>query len=82
MVELGEALKRGEMPPELVHLLGNVNPGVGPDGKPVIDKEGGAVIQPTAGFVVKTRAPQVGKVFVNMTSHEFVDSFERKHIPK
>lgn len=48
----------------------------------MIDEEGGAVVQPTPGFVIKTQAAQAGKVFVNMTSHEFVEGFSQKSIPK
>jgi hypothetical protein len=45
------------MPPELAPILGGAqgaNPGFDKDGKPVIDEEGGAVVQPDPGFVVKT----------------------------
>lgn len=52
-----------------------------PDGKPIIDKEGGAVIQPEAGFVVKTKDEGGHKVFLNMTSHELVDPMEEKDLP-
>ena len=52
------------------------------DGNPIIDKEGGATIQPNAGFVVKTQDDQGGKVFVNMTHHELVEGFSQKKIPK
>jgi len=39
-----------------------------PDGKPYIDAEGGTVIEPKKGFVVKTKdANTGGKVFINMT---------------
>jgi hypothetical protein len=57
LIKFGEMLKNGEMPPELAPILGgaqNANPGYDKDGKPVIDSEGGAVVQPTPGFVVKT----------------------------
>ena len=57
--------------------------GVGPDGKPILDPEGGTTIQPTKGFVVKTRDMNTGgKVFVNMTQHEFVDPFSTRPVPK
>ena len=50
-----------------------------PDGKPIIDSEGGTVIQPTKGFVVKTKdVNSGGKMFINMTSHEHVDPFEQQ----
>jgi len=52
-----------------------------PDGKPAIDGEGGAVIQPSAGFVVKTKDQNGQKVFLNMTSHELVDPMEEKDLP-
>ena len=35
-----------------------------------------------AGFVVKTKDQNGQKVFINMTSHELVDSFEEKPIPQ
>ena len=57
LIAFGEMLKRGEMPPELAPILGGgqgATPGVDKDGKPIIDEEGGAVVQPTPGFVVKT----------------------------
>ena len=39
-----------------------------PDGKPIIDSEGGTVIQPRKGFVVKTKDEKTGgKLFINMT---------------
>lgn len=51
-------------------------------GKPIIDEEGGAMVQPSAGYVVKTKDKNNQKVFINMTSHELVDPFEEKPIPK
>lgn len=59
-------------------------PEVGPDGKPIIDAEGGATIQPNPEFVVKTKDnldTQGLKIFLNMTSHELVDPFEYKDLP-
>mmetsp|Transcript_18266 Transcript_18266/g.31248 ORF Transcript_18266/g.31248 Transcript_18266/m.31248 type:complete len:464 (-) Transcript_18266:43-1434(-) len=54
-----------------------------PSGKPVIDEEGGAVVQPEPGFVIKTRdLKDKSKVFLNFTHHELVESFEEKPIPK
>lgn len=48
-----------------------------PDGQPFVDAEGGTVIQPKAGFVVKTKDTKTGgKMFINMTQHEHVDPFE------
>lgn len=74
------------MPKELESLLGPggmpQQPGVGPDGKPIIDEEGGCMIQPNPGFVIKTKSQNYGKIFVNMCSHEMVDSFERKSVPQ
>jgi len=55
---------------------------MGPDGKPIIDEEGGAVIQPNPGFVIKTKDETGQKVFINMTHHELVDPFEEKPIPE
>lgn len=52
------------------------------NGNPIIDKEGGATIQPNPGFVVKTQDDQGGKVFVNMTYHDLVEGFSQKKIPK
>lgn len=51
------------------------------DGKPYIDPEGGCTIQPTAGFVIKSKDQHGQKFFVNMTSHELVDPPEEKHLP-
>lgn len=67
------------MPKELAHL--NTQPTVDKDGKPIVDEEGGITIQPIKGFVVKTKDENGQKVFINMTSHEAVDSFENKPIP-
>ncbi len=66
------------MPPELAGMMG----GVDANGKPVVDAEGGCIIQPLKGFVVKTKAASVGKVFINMCKHELVEPFEQKAIPK
>ena len=77
-----KALETGEVTPELEKLLAKMPQGgapgeVGPDGKPVVDAEGGAVVQPEKGFVVKTKDVKTGgKVFVNMTKHEWVEPFE------
>ena len=51
------------------------------NGNPIVDEEGGAVIQPLAGFVVKTKDSDGGKVFVNMTYHDLVEGIEEKPIP-
>ena len=77
-----KALETGEVDPELEKVLSKyqseAQPGaVGPDGKPIVDSEGGAVVQPEKGFVVKTKDVKTGgKVFVNMTKHEFVEPFQ------
>lgn len=39
-------------------------------------------MQPEPGYVVKTHAKSVGKIFINMCKHEFVESFEERPIPK
>ena len=72
-------LQRGEIPKELAGMIGG---GLDANGKPVIDDEGGCVIQPLTGFVVKTKADSVGKVLINMCKHELVEGFEAKPIPK
>lgn len=51
------------------------------DGKPYVDHEGGCTIQPTAGFVIKTKDETGQKIFMNMVSHEMVDPPEEKHMP-
>jgi hypothetical protein len=77
-------LKEGKVPDELAPMLSNLasKPNVGPDGKPIPDAEGGVMIQPDKGFVVKTTAKTVGKVFINMCQHEVVEPFESKAVPK
>mgnify|MGYP001011223165 CR=1 FL=1 len=51
--------------------------------QPYVDPEGGTVIQPKKGFVVKTKDMKTnGKMFINMTQHEIVDPFETKPVPK
>lgn len=78
ILKFGEMLQQGQMPPELAGMVG----GVDADGKPVVDSEGGCIIQPHKGFVVKTKAAAVGKVFINMCKHELVEPFEQKPITK
>jgi len=51
------------------------------DGNPIIDEEGGCVVQPKEGFVIKTKDQSGQKIFVNMTHHELVDPIEEKSIP-
>ena len=48
------------------------------NGNPIIDSEGGAVVQPLEGFVVKTKDSTGQKIFVNMTHHDLVDKIEEK----
>lgn len=67
------------MPPELASYQEKYTD---ENGNPIIDNEGGAVIQPTPGFVVKTKDGNGQKVFINMTSHELIDAFEEKKIPQ
>ena len=53
------------------------------NGNPIVDEEGGCVIQPKAGFVVKTKdVKDQSKVFVNFTFHDIIEGFEEKSIPK
>lgn len=52
------------MPPELQNYYDTHKDA---NGKPIIDEEGGAMIQPDSGFVVKTKDRTGQKVFVNMT---------------
>jgi len=55
----------------------------GPGGKPYVDEEGGMVIQPAKGFVIKTKdVNSNGKMFLNMCQHDVVDPFEQKAVPK
>ncbi len=51
------------------------------DGNPIIDHEGGATIQPTPGFVVKTKDQTGTKIFINMVAHELVEKMEQKDLP-
>ena len=81
-------LANNEMPEELKGLASDLQ-GKGGDGytdaqgNPIIDEEGGATIQPIAGFVVKTKdMKSKGKVFVNFTHHDLVEGFEEKPITK
>ena len=41
------------------------------------------MIQPNPGFVVKTKDMLTGgKIFINFTSHDIIEGFEEKAIPK
>ena len=83
LMEIYEKIKSGDCPPEMIELFNKLRAeaaggGATKDGKPVVDKEGGMVIQPEKGFVVKTKDVNTkGKVFVNMTKHDHVDPFEQ-----
>jgi len=71
------------VPEELKGMGGGGDPYNDADGNPIIDEEGEAIIQPAAGFVVKTKDVITGgKVFINFTSHDLVEGFEEKPIPK
>jgi hypothetical protein len=78
-----QKIAKGEVPEELAGIYNQDQGGYNDkDGNPIIDKEGGATIQPHPGFVVKTQDDQGGKVFVNMTYHDLVEGFSHKKIPK
>lgn len=50
-----------------------------PNYKMQLDKEGGVVIQPEAGFVLKSKElKSKGKFFVNVVTHPIVDEPEEK----
>lgn len=72
-----EAIAKGQMPENLQTAEERYNDA---DGKPIIDAEGGAVVKPIPGFVVKTKDASGGKVFVNMTHHDLVESFSARPI--
>lgn len=78
-MEMYQAVMRGETPPELASFQEKYTD---EKGNPIVDSEGGAVIQPEAGFVVKTKDKDGQKVFINMTEHEMIDAFEEKKIPQ
>jgi len=82
-MEMYSQIQSGNMTPEIQAMLNSVqlpNQKTA-DGKPVLDEEGGALVQPEKGFVVKTKDASGAKVFVNMVSHEFVDAMEEKDVP-
>ena len=85
-MQIYENIKAGNCPPEVAEMFKKLQSNVGknmPDGKPYIDPEGGTVIEPRKGFVIKTKDMKTGgKMFVNMVMHEHVDPFESKPIPK
>lgn len=52
------------------------------NGNPIIDKEGGAIVQPKEGFVIKTKDLNSGvKIFINITSHDLIEPIGEKSIP-
>lgn len=81
-MEMYEQIKGGNIPPEIAQMqqmqAAQYND---ENGNPIIDEEGGAVIQPIEGFVVKTRDQNGEKVFVNMTHHSIVEGFQEQAIP-
>lgn len=79
LMQMYQALVKGQMPEQLRTYQEQYTDA---QGKPIIDEEGGAMIQPSPGFVVKTKDTNNQKVFINMTHHELVDPFEEKAIPK
>mmetsp|Transcript_1816 Transcript_1816/g.2609 ORF Transcript_1816/g.2609 Transcript_1816/m.2609 type:complete len:164 (-) Transcript_1816:990-1481(-) len=89
LMHIYEQIQSGQCAPELKELFNKMaseqasKGGAGGDGKAYVDKEGGTVIQPSKGFVVKTKDVKTGgKMFINMAHHEIVDPFESKAIPK
>jgi hypothetical protein len=79
LMAMYQQIMGGQIPPDLQKNYENF---VDANGKPLVDAEGGAIVQPTAGFVVKTKDKNGEKVFINMTMHELVDEFEEKPIPE
>ena len=63
-MEMYKQLTSGQMPGAFANAPQNHTDA---NGNPIIDEEGGAVIQPKAGFVIKTKDTTGGKVFVNFT---------------
>ncbi|CDW72984.1 protein kinase domain protein [Stylonychia lemnae] len=79
IMKLYQQLMSGQVPPDLQNQFESF---VDANGNPIIDAEGGAMIQPQPGFVVKTKDKNGQKVFINMTTHDLVDPFEEKPIPE
>lgn len=83
IAEMQRQLAAGQMPKELEGIFkGQPGPEqfTDKDGNPIIDSEGGAVIQPLAGFVVKTKDQTGEKVFVNMTHHSIVEGMQEQAV--
>lgn len=75
IMEMYEQIKQGKIPEEIAAMQQMQADKYNDEhGNPIIDEEGGAVIQPLEGFVVKTKDTASGeKVFVNMTHHSIVE---------
>jgi hypothetical protein len=78
-------IEAGEMPKELEEVAKSLGGGglekhTDADGNPIIDDEGGAVVQPLAGFVVKTKDQTGEKVFVNMTHHSILEGMKAQAV--
>ena len=79
ILEMYQQIKQGKMPEALAQT--QVQQHTDADGNPIIDEEGGAMIQPKPGFVVKTKDLKSGtKVFVNITHHEIVEGLQERRI--
>ena len=46
----------------------------------LLDDEGGIMIEPTMGFVIKTYDSHKEKIFINVTSHDIIDMPEEKEL--
>lgn len=69
-MQIYQNIQSGNCPPEMRQMFNKLQSerGTGNDGQPIIDPEGGTVIQPNKGFVVKTKdVKSGGKMFINMT---------------
>lgn len=87
LMQIYENIQSGNCPPEMKQLFNQMaakqaSEKSGPGGKPYVDEEGGTVIQPGKGFVIKTKNVNTGeKMFLNMCQHDIVDPFEEKAVP-
>ena len=77
LLAMYEMIQKGQVPDNLQSMEERYNDA---NGKPIIDAEGGAVVKPIPGFVVKTKDASGGKVFVNMTHHDLVESFSARPV--